>query len=77
MLSNVFFIFKENIKNYKALYQLAKLSDDYYKDKKIAYNHYIKYLDRFMDKDIVITDFIKGRIKDIKMMYFMRRESLE
>lgn len=69
--------FKENIKNYKALYQLAKLSDDYYKDKKIAYKYYTKYLDRFIDKDLVITDFIKGRIKEIKMMYFMRGESLE
>lgn len=69
--------FKENIKNYKALYQLAKLSDDYYKDKKIAYKYYTKYLDRFIDKDLVITDFIKGRIKEIKMMYFMRGETLE
>ena len=69
--------FKENRKNYKALYQLAKLSDDYYKDKKIAYNHYIKYLDRFEDKDITIKDFVKERIKEIKKVYFLRGESLE
>ena len=69
--------FKENSKNHNALYQLAKLSDDYYKDKSIGYKQYLKYLDRFEDKDIVIKDFVKGRIKEIKKVYFLRGESLE
>jgi len=68
---------KENRKNYKALYQLAKLSDDYYKDKKIAYKLYIKYIETFYDKDEVITAFVKRRIKDIKKEYFIRGEILK
>ena len=68
---------KENRKNYKALYQLAKLSDDYYKDKKIAYKLYIKYIEAFYDKDEVITAFVKRRIKDIKKEYFIRGEILK
>ncbi len=69
--------FKENRKNYKALYQLAKTSDDYYKDKKIAYKHYIKYIETFYDKDDVIAAFVKRRIKDIKKDYFMKGETLK
>lgn len=69
--------FKENSKNYKALYQLAKLSDDYYKDKSIGYKQYTKYLNRFEDKDIVMTNFVKKRIKEIKKEYFLRGETLE
>lgn len=68
---------KENRRNYKALYQLAKTSDDYYKDKKIAYKHYIKYIETFYDKDDVITAFVKRRIKDIKKAYFMKGETLK
>ncbi|MHB0754662.1 tetratricopeptide repeat protein [Polaribacter sp. M15] len=69
--------FKENRRNYKALYQLAKTSDDYYKDKKIAYKHYINYIETFYDKDDVITAFVKRRIKDIKKAYFMKGETLK
>lgn len=69
--------FDENRRNYKALYQLAKTSDDYYKDKKIAYKHYIKYIETFYDKDDVIAAFVKRRIKDIKKAYFMKGETLK
>ncbi|WP_439132072.1 tetratricopeptide repeat protein [Polaribacter sp.] len=69
--------FKENRRNYKALYQLAKTSDDYYKDKKIAYQHYITYIETFYDKDDVINAFVKRRIKDIKKDYFMKGETLK
>ncbi len=69
--------YKENFKNYRALYQLAKLSDDYYKEKKIAYKHYIKYIKTFYDKDEVITAFVKRRIRDIKKEYFLKGETLD
>jgi tetratricopeptide (TPR) repeat protein len=69
--------YSENTSNYKALYQAAKLSDDYYKDKKIAYKQYVKYIETFYDKDDVIAAFVKRRIKDIKKDYFIRGESLE
>ena len=68
---------KENYNNYKALYQLAKLSDDYYKDKKIGYKYYIKYLDRFQGRDEVITQFVKKRVKEIKKEYFLKGENLK
>ncbi|MEE9408968.1 MAG: tetratricopeptide repeat protein [Polaribacter sp.] len=69
--------YKENYKNYKALFQLAKISDDYYKDKKIGYTHYLKYIERFESKDKVMTDFVKNRIKEIKKDYFLKGENLE
>jgi tetratricopeptide (TPR) repeat protein len=69
--------FKENYNNYKALYQLAKISDDYYKDKKIAYKHYLKYMNKFQDNDTVISSFVKRRIQEIKKAYFLKGEKLE
>lgn len=67
----------ENRRNYKALFQLAKLSDDYYKDKKIAYKHYNKYIDSFSDKDEDMANFVRRRLKDIKKKYFLSGESLD
>ncbi|MGK0325403.1 MAG: tetratricopeptide (TPR) repeat protein [Polaribacter sp.] len=69
--------FKENRGNYRALYQLAKISDDYYKEKKIAYRHYIKYIETFYDTDEDIAAFVRSRIKEIKKEYFLRGESLK
>lgn len=69
--------FSENFRNYRALYQLAKLSDDYYKDKKIAYKYYIKYIETFYDTDEGISAFVRNRIKEIKKDYFLKGESLE
>lgn len=69
--------YKENTRNYRALYQLAKLSDDYYKEKKIAYKLYIKYIESFYDTDEVISAFVKRRIQEIKKDYFLRGESLK
>jgi hypothetical protein len=69
--------YKENSSNYKALYQLAKLSDDYYKEKKIAYRHYNRYIERFYDSDEDIAAFVRSRIKEIKKEYFLRGESLK
>jgi tetratricopeptide (TPR) repeat protein len=69
--------YKENRSNYRALYQLAKLSDDYYKEKKIAYRHYNAYIERFYDSDKDIAAFVRSRIKEIKKDYFLRGESLK
>jgi tetratricopeptide (TPR) repeat protein len=69
--------YKENRSNYRALYQVAKLSDDYYKEKKIAYKQYIRYIERFYDTDEGISAFVRRRIRDIKKDYFLRGESLK
>lgn len=65
---------QENTKNYKALYQLATLSDDYYKDKQIAYKLYKRYIDRFEEKDTLMTAYVKNRIKEIKKHTFFKQE---
>ena len=69
--------FTENNRNYKAKFQLAKLTDDLYKDKKMGYKHYKKYKDLFLDSDKVMSAFVLKRISDIKKDYFMRGEKLE
>lgn len=68
--------YMENRKNYRALYQYAKLSDDYYKDKKIAYKLYKRYLETVSDKDEEITAFVKKRVEEIKKQYFLKGERL-
>ncbi|CAL2102716.1 Tetratricopeptide repeat protein [Tenacibaculum sp. 190130A14a] len=67
----------ENRNNYKALYLLANFSDNYYKDKKVAYKHYQRYVDRFESKDSVFTVNAERRIKEIKKEYFLKGEILE
>lgn len=69
--------YKENPRNYRALYQLAKLSDDFYKDKKIGYKFYVKYVESFHGKDDEITAFVKRRISEIKKDYFLKGETLK
>ncbi|MFK8058856.1 MAG: tetratricopeptide repeat protein [Polaribacter sp.] len=69
--------YKENYGNYKALFQLAKMSEDYYKDKKIAYKHYVKYLDKFQNRDEDMTNFCKRRVAEIKKEFFMKGETLK
>ncbi|WP_298765779.1 tetratricopeptide repeat protein [uncultured Polaribacter sp.] len=69
--------FDENAQNYKALFQQAKLSEDYYKDKKIAYDLYKKFKSRFFRRDKEMSDFVESRIVAIKKAYFIKGESLE
>jgi len=68
--------YEQNGRNHRALYQQAKLSDDYYKDKKIAYNLYQKYIEKFWETDEVMTTFVRKRIKEIKNDYFQKGEVL-
>jgi tetratricopeptide (TPR) repeat protein len=67
----------ENHKNIKASYLLAKTSDDYYKDKKIGYKLYQKYLERFEGRSTETDEFVKSRIKEIKKQHFLKGEILE
>jgi len=69
--------YSENRLNYKALFQLAKLSDGYFKDKKVAYKHYVSYLDKFLEKDEVMTNFVKKRVSELKKESFMNGLTLE
>lgn len=67
----------ENRDNYRALYQLATKSESYYKDKKIAYEYYKMYIDRFESIDSLLTDHAKKRVLVIKKHYFQKGEILE
>lgn len=67
---------KENSSNYTALYLLATFSEDYYKDKKIAYKLYKRYLNRFEDKDATKTKYVSERVEAIKKAYFLKGEEL-
>jgi tetratricopeptide (TPR) repeat protein len=69
--------YAENSNNYKALFQLAKLTDDYYEDKKMGYKLYKKYMRYQYNKDEQMSNFVERRIKDIKNEYFMKGENLE
>ncbi len=68
---------KENHKNYRALYQLANTSENFYKEKKIAYKLYNNYMSKFERKDTLLTNHVKSRLKEIKKYYFMKGEILE
>lgn len=67
--------YKNNPRNYQLLFQLAMLTDDYYKDKNVALKHYEKYVEKFSSKDQKSTLYAKSRIKDIKKELFMKAES--
>lgn len=68
---------KENHKNYRALYQLANTSENFYKDKKIAYELYNNYMSKFEKRDTLLTNHVKSRLKEIKKYYFKKGEVLE
>jgi len=68
---------KESNRQNKVLYQLALTSDSYYKDKKIAFEFYEDYINRFETKDKDITAFVKNRMKEIKTELFMNAEKVE
>jgi tetratricopeptide (TPR) repeat protein len=62
---------ENNSKNYKSLFELALLSDSYYKDKKIAFELYDKFITRFEKKDVDMTLIANARLKEIKKDLFM------
>lgn len=62
--------FQNNPNNYMALFELAIMSDLYYKDKSIALKYYEKYKDRFSAKHKDNTVYVEMRIKEIKEALF-------
>ncbi|MDY7395865.1 tetratricopeptide repeat protein [Aureibaculum sp. 2210JD6-5] len=64
--------FENNPRNYQLLFQIAMLSDGFYKDQKIALKHYVKYVDKFSTYDEKSTLYAKSRIKEIKKELFMK-----
>lgn len=69
--------YQENRKNYKAVYQIATISDRLYKNKKVAYRHYKTYVNYFQNKDSLLTMYAQQRIKEIKKEYFIQGEVLD
>ncbi|MDT8418016.1 MAG: tetratricopeptide repeat protein [Lutibacter sp.] len=69
--------YKNNYKNYKALFELAVTSDAYFKDKKIALKHYKSYAEKFNSSDNIMAAFVEGRIKEIKKQYFIEGEIVD
>jgi tetratricopeptide (TPR) repeat protein len=69
--------YKEDRGNYKALYQKAKTTDDYYKEKNKAYKLYDQYMLQFENMDKDLTAYVQRRIAEIKKEYFMKGEALE
>jgi len=69
--------FTSNSNNYKALFQLALVTDSYYKDKKKGLALYQKYLYRFKSKNTENTLFANARVKAIKKKLFLKGESFD
>ncbi|WP_198553762.1 tetratricopeptide repeat protein [Tenacibaculum sp. Bg11-29] len=69
--------YKENRSNYRALFQIANTTESFYKDKKIAYKFYKTYMNKFEEKDSLLTSQAKIRLKEIKKYYFLKGEVLE
>ncbi len=68
--------YENNSRNYLILFQLAMLTDDYYKDKKIALKHYKRYIDRFSSKHTASTLYAKQRVKEIQKELFIKGEKV-
>lgn len=69
--------YQNNSQNHKALFELATTSEVYYKDKKIAYKHYQRYVDKFEEYDKKMTTYAKQQINKIKKYYFLEGEILD
>jgi tetratricopeptide (TPR) repeat protein len=65
--------FENNDRNYKALFELAVMSDLYYKDKEIGYKYYEKYIDRFENKNPENTKYAIKRMKELKEKAFFEK----
>ncbi|MBJ2174844.1 tetratricopeptide repeat protein [Aureibaculum sp. A20] len=64
--------YENNSRNYQLLFQIAMLSENYFKDKKIALRHYEQYVENFSSKDEKSTLYAKSRIKEINKELFMK-----
>lgn len=63
----------EKFYNKKAHLELAITSENYFEDKKIAYEYYKRYLQNFQyDDEEATLNFVRDRIKQIKETYFLK-----
>ncbi len=69
--------YQNNYHNYKALFEVAITSDAYFKDKKIALNHYKKYFQQFESRDKEMTEYVIQRIKELKKELFLEGEIID
>lgn len=69
--------YRYNSNNYKALFEVATISDTYYEDKKIALQNYDRFVKRFEDRDSEMTSYAKNRIKEINRELFIKADSIE
>ncbi|WP_372744507.1 tetratricopeptide repeat protein [Lutibacter sp.] len=69
--------YKNNYKNYKALFELATTSDLYYEDKKMALKRFQQFVAKFKRNDEIMTTYAEGRIKEIKKQYFLEGEIVD
>ncbi len=63
---------QENRQNANALYEIATLTDNYYKDKTIALKYYNEYISRFEGYYPKRTSFVQQQISKIKTTLFMK-----
>lgn len=69
--------YANNLRNHKALFILATACEKHYKDKKIAYNYFKKYVANFPEINKEKTAYAKKSIELIKKQYFIEGEKLE
>ena len=68
---------ENNHKNAEALFQLAVISELYYKDKSIALEYYERYLEQFGEEDKERMPYVKARISALKKELFFNKEKDE
>jgi len=66
--------FKNNRQNYLALFELAVMTDLYYKDKSIALKYYKEYLNFFKNVNATKSEYIKKRVKEITENLFLEEK---
>ena len=64
--------YKNNHKNYLALFQLALVSDKYYKDKKKTLQYFQEYIEKFSSNDKKMLDYSTQKIREFKKEYFLQ-----
>lgn len=71
-ISNFKKSYKNNPKNYLALFQLAISSDKYLKDKHIPMEYFQEYVDKFSSQDQKMSDYAVQKIKEFKKEFFLQ-----
>jgi len=69
--------YQNNSNNHYALFQLAMVCDDFYKDKTIALKHFENYMKRFDARDKEMTAYATKRLREMKKEFFMEGVIIE